>query len=734
MRRLLALLSLVVCAPLGAQTVRDAVGTTSRPTIGLVLSGGGAKGFAHIGVLEVLEAAGVPIDVISGTSMGGLVGGLYAIGYTPAMLRHVTDTENWDGIFSASPPRNDLSPQRKLDDGRFLVTVPYRNGAVALPTAVAGSQTISSIISRLVWAADTIAEFRNFPTPFVAVATDLETGDAVALTHSPLSSALRATMALPGVLAPVSLDGRRLIDGGMARNLPVDEAQALGADFLICVDVSEGLTAADSLNSVFDIMMQVITFRMASSTTEQRAKCDVLLEPETNGLSGTSFSSGDAWITRGVDAAEASLPRLKSALAARGLAVPVANALAHRERVGAAGAERMRVDRVEVRGAPQGRYYVTDAFAPTTETMDAPHAGRVASAVYASGQYELVHSHPEVTDTGVDLVLDVSSANPDHVGLGLRYDSRYQASLLFGAQFHNRLRAGSALSLEARLGEQLSVRARFVPAASTRQRVIRALDVLYVRTPLDAFVDDVAVARVDVKVATASAFLGAVVGASTIAGVQVSGESALTEVSIAALEQAPQRRNYYTLSAMSWTETFDRAVFPRRGVSLYTQLEIADPAIGSGVTFRRAVIDGSARVPLGAHTTAVARAVLGTASGDDLPAHNHFQLGGAVSSAVLPGREFPFAALRPQQRAGRALQLMEIGLQQELHRDLLLVVRGTAGNAFKTWPNRIALDDLLVGISATVGVATALGPAQLTYAARRFNQRPSLALEFGYAF
>ncbi len=227
--------------------------------------------------------------------------------------------EDWAGLFGGGPQRNELDPARKLLEGRYLLSAPYREGALSISTAVLGSQAIGAILSRLVWAADTVTELNRLPIPFVAVGTDLGTGEAVPLTRGPLSAAMRASMALPGVFMPVSYAGRRLIDGGVARNLPVRDVRALGADVAICVDVSGPLSAADRLTSAIGILMQVMAYRMQASTQAERTLCDARIEPVITGLSSSAFDQGTAWIARGVDAARVSMPAVRAILAARGV-------------------------------------------------------------------------------------------------------------------------------------------------------------------------------------------------------------------------------------------------------------------------------------------------------------------------------------------------------------------------------------------------------------------------------
>ncbi len=714
---------------------------TRAPRVGVALSGGGAKGFAHIGVLEVLERAGVPIDVVAGTSMGSIVGGLYAIGYSPAMLRRVAATEDWKGVFRPSGARDELPPSRKLGEGRYLFTVPIRRGSPDLPTAFVSSQQVASILSRLVWAADTVRDLTTLPVPFVAVATDLATGEPVPLSHGPLSTVMRASMALPGVFAPVELRGQRLIDGGVARNLPAQDARALGAEILICVDVSDRLEPADSLRSAFGILMQVITYRMEESILAERSACDVVIDPDIKGLSAAAFDQGDLWIGRGVDAADAALPAVRSLLATRGVELrPTTTARAsaseYRPSHGRLAIREVRIVGDSLAPSTTGLLgeVIPDRSAGGASHLDAADAGRVAARLFASGRYALVASRPVAVPGGTDLELDVVPANPDWIGLGLRFDTRYRAVLLLGGQLHDRLGAGSALSFEARLGEQLLIEARYQPAAVDAGRLVRSLSADFTRTPLDIYLDDRAVAEARVQVLRADAFIGLVMPANTVSGFQLAAEAARSSATIAPIAVRAVERRYYTISALSWTETFDRAAFPTRGLSIFTQAEVADRRIGSGATFDRLVMDAEARVPVHATTTLLGQLTLGAAHGADLPLHNRFFLGGTLPSAVLPGRSFALPAIDPGARSGRAIQVGAVGVQQQLRSSLFLTARATAGSTFESWPGLAPARAYTGGASLSLGYVTLLGPANVTVAGRRLDERPRLTAELGYRF
>ncbi|HSN72108.1 MAG TPA: patatin-like phospholipase family protein, partial [Steroidobacteraceae bacterium] len=229
----------------------SAASSPDRQRIGLVLSGGGARGTAHVGVLKVIEQLNVPIDVIAGTSMGAVVGGLYASGMSAAEIEDLFTSVNWQDAFQDRPPREELNFRRKQDDRNFLVryALGITEEGLVLPKGLVQGQKLAQILRRATLPVAGVQDFDDLPIAFRAIATDFETGEAVVLGSGDIVSAMRASMSAPGVFMPVERGGRLLVDGGLVQNLPVDVARAMGVDVVIAVDVSVPLYAKDEVVS-----------------------------------------------------------------------------------------------------------------------------------------------------------------------------------------------------------------------------------------------------------------------------------------------------------------------------------------------------------------------------------------------------------------------------------------------------------------------------------------------------
>lgn len=270
---LAALASLAVLSgPASAQTdTQKQASQTSRPKIGLVLAGGGAKGAAHVGVLKVLEEMRIPIDYVAGTSMGSIIGGLYASGMKPDDIEREIKQIDWVDVFQDEPDREDRSFRRKADDYVYVFQAKpgFKKGAIKLPLAYVHGQKFDLQLNRLTMGVNQIKDFDQLPIPYRAVATDLETGKEVVLKSGNLARSLRASMAVPGAFDPVTIDDRMLVDGGLANNVPVSVARAMGADIIIVSDLGSDMFKREEITSALSVAGQLVNFLFALNSEAQ---------------------------------------------------------------------------------------------------------------------------------------------------------------------------------------------------------------------------------------------------------------------------------------------------------------------------------------------------------------------------------------------------------------------------------------------------------------------------------
>jgi NTE family protein len=438
LRYVLGFVCAAVGALAGAQEVPPDTTRETRPSMGLALSGGGARGGAHIGVLKALEELRVPIDYVAGTSIGAVVGGFYVSGMTVADLEQLVESLEWETAFLNVTPRQLKSFRRKRDDDLFLVDQKpgLNDGEFELPFGLMQGQVIDMIVSRETLRASQVQTFDQLAIPFRAVAGDIVTGEAVVLGSGSLARAIRASMSIPTALSPIEIDGRLLVDGGIAMNLPVDVARDMGADVVIAVDVSSQLLGRETLRSVLDVTAQLTNLLTRGGTLQQRAKLttdDVLLEPMINEeLTSLDFARMRETIQAGYDAVmqrRAELERL--ALSPSG----------YEDHLAARRDPRMRdLPTVEfvrlVNDAPiadsvvEARLGAIELGSP----LDVDAVERAMNTVYGLDYYQNVR-YGLVTDdgrTGIELNLDERSWGPNYLQLGMEYSSAANSDALFG--------------------------------------------------------------------------------------------------------------------------------------------------------------------------------------------------------------------------------------------------------------------------------------------------------------
>ena len=282
-----------------------------RPKIGLTLSGGGAKGLAHVGILQAIDSAGLKIDYITGTSMGSIIGAMYAIGYSGNQIDSISKGLNWNELLSGKPKYTDVGIDEKDEFGRYSLEIPFDGMKAKMGTGLIESEEVWLQFSDIFFHVYDQTDFLKFDIPFKCIATDLSNGDAVVLDSGQIVRALRSSMAIPSILTSVEYGNTQLVDGGIVRNFPVSDVIEMGADYTIGVNLFSGLVKADELNSAIDVMYQITNYRDADDLVKQKKLCDILIEPPVSKYSAGSFSESSDILDIGYDMREKYYPIFK---------------------------------------------------------------------------------------------------------------------------------------------------------------------------------------------------------------------------------------------------------------------------------------------------------------------------------------------------------------------------------------------------------------------------------------
>jgi len=422
---------------------------SKQPKVGLVLSGGGAKGFAHIGVLKAIDKAGIQIDYIGGTSMGAIIGGLYAAGYSASQIEKIMLETDFFKILKDVNPRRSKAFFDKEHGEKHTLVLPVYKGKIGFPKGVSKGQNVLNYLTHLLSSVDTIRDFSKLPIPFFCIATDVETGAQVKLTKGYFPLALRASSSFPTILTPVEVDGKLLIDGGIANNFPIDEMKKIGADIIIGVDVQGELFKKEKIKSALDVLSQITSYQMYQKNPLQIANTDVYIRPDISLYSVVSFDEANQIVAKGQ---EASLPFLTVFDSIAALQVQKKKRFKkHTEPL------RFLVNKVEVKGGKNyTRAYILGALKlQIGDSISYIEMSKKMNYLTSTGNFQRVDFIFEKNTTGRTLIITTKeSTEKAELRLGLHYDLVYKSAVLINYIHKNILLKNDVLSVDLIIGDK----------------------------------------------------------------------------------------------------------------------------------------------------------------------------------------------------------------------------------------------------------------------------------------
>jgi NTE family protein len=728
-----AVLALSLCAglSLAAQAPPPMLRDVDHPRVAVVLSGGSAKGFSQIGALDVIELAGIPVDLVTGTSMGAIIGGLYAAGYSPAALERIVATEDWSGVFRPPEDRRNRSIADKGEDQRYAVTFPLNRARPGLPNGVISRQGVAEHIERFTWPVSVDTDFARLPTAYAALTTDLATGEAMLLRSGSLAQAMEASAAVPGAFAPVRLaNGRLAVDGAVVRNIPARDARALGADILICIDVSEHIAPVDSLHSLVDILDQTVSFRVQWSNAAELPLCNVVIDPNISGLPSVGFGMASEWIARGRAAARAHLAELTaiadSVRRIRG-AVPPRRTIPTLDSVFVSGIGWTPVS-AATDGIVRGTHGLHEGMWLSLARIQA-----AVTRLYSTGRFDQVSFHLVPNGAAHVLWFDLTEGDRGVLGIGTRYDTPKGVAVLTSVTVADWISPGSEVTLSARLGGDQQFELSDVLGAGPSARFTQTYRATSRRTTLPLFRVPASNVAPTLDVQEVAAAIEPTFGSAGALGVALAQDWSRDGAPGGDSTWALRRHSFTTLAGTLKIDTYDRSVLPTHGFALTWRSEFAAHD-GRGDTFTRHVFDVQGAYPIIDPVAFVARADIGKAFGAALPLDKEFFLGGSAPSFVWPTEVVPFLGLATQSRVGTSLQVLQGGLRATLPANVVVTALGNVGNVFATWPSRVSRSDYLAGGGLSVATMLPVGLVSLTVGSRGAHTRPVIELSAGSAF
>lgn len=422
------------------------------PKVGLVLSGGGAKGLAHIGVLKVIDSLGIQIDYVAGTSMGSMIGALYVSGYSGKQIDSIFSSLDFNNIINDNLPREAKTFRERESSEKYAITLPFDDFKLKLPSAWSRGQNVYNLLSKLIMNANIVEDFSKLPIPFFCMATDVETGKAVILDHGNLSQAVMASSALPTLFQPVIINDRILIDGGVANNYPIDELRAKGMDIIIGVDVQDGLATRKNLASAPEILFQINNYRTINDMVLKSEKTDVYIKPDIKDFNVISFDASKQIIKIGEKAALKNLDTLTKISSRQ---------LYKKERKKPAKiADSIKINSISIKGLNNytrsyilGKLKIKIDSKKSYVNFNRGINNLIATNNFDSFSYQL---EPSETEEGYDLKTQlVESSKTTFLRAGIHYDNLYKSSLLINFTKKQLLIKNDMASLDFILGDNV---------------------------------------------------------------------------------------------------------------------------------------------------------------------------------------------------------------------------------------------------------------------------------------
>ncbi len=440
-------LILFICFGGFTQNKRD-----EPPKVGLVLSGGGAKGLAHIGVLKVLDSLGVKVDYVAGTSMGAIIGSLYASGYSGKQLDSIFRSVDFDSLIIDDMPRIGKGFFERENSEKYLVALPFNKFKITLPSALSRGQNTYNLLSKLTFHVNNVNDFKKLPIPFFCIATNVETGEEVVLSQGNLAQAVMASGSLPSLFQPVALNDQILIDGGVVNNYPVEQLKAKGMDIIIGVDVQSGLASIDNLKSAPDVLVQISNFRTINAMKQKIKETDIYIKPDIEAYTVVSFNDGSEILEQGTLAAQKKQSELQQ----------IAKKQEHitRPKVVIPPLDSIKISSIDIKGnAKYTRAYILGKLKlKGNEKISYSNFIEGINSLMVTNNFDAFNYtfKPSKTESGYDLYAHLKeSETTSYLKLGLHFDNLYRSAVLVNLTKKRLLFDNDLASLDVILGDNL---------------------------------------------------------------------------------------------------------------------------------------------------------------------------------------------------------------------------------------------------------------------------------------
>lgn len=706
---------------------------SNRPKVGVVLSGGGAKGIAHVGTLKIIEELGIPVDYIAGTSMGSIIGGLYAYGYSAAELDSILRAADWEMLLSDKAIRSDIYLTEKRTADQYVLSLPFSQHSSLLPIGILKGQHINNLFYSLTTNSYKVKSFNELNIPFLCIATDVLSGQAVVLDKGNLAEAMRASMAIPGVFNPVEKDSMILVDGGLVNNFPVEELIAMGADIVIGVDVGFQYKGKEKLKNMANVLEMSMFMHTKTKIAQNKSRCRVLVMPDMTGYGTYSFSATDSLLARGEAAARLHYDEFKAIaeeLAAYEPATP-ARRYPHQP------LDRFYISEIRFEGLSKFSPQFANQFLQIDHNtwVKQEDIVRGVERLYGSLVFDDVR-YAYLPDTNnkdqVILNITVDEKPTNAFRLGFRYDNQRSAALLAGVLFRDLGVPNSRLSVDGELSRIPDVKADFLFTPKWKQDDDYAFwrpsigasyqfyfinrEYLYhnwstPNTPTSEF----SMQGHRISLYGQSNWRRSILGGGIRLNYHHFREKFASDPDFG------QRNFFYIMPYLFFLhDSYDQLFFPRHGIK--ADIEVSYP-IGLGISqpYSRRFLSARAHLDFAFSPVrwfsiypgiALGTTLLRTTSKIPMP-YMFYQ--GGLTGLRNGVQQADFAGLMPFQSEGQHFWNLHLNLQAEVLKNLYVSLRGYTGMSVYELKDLVHLDEFIYGGAAGLSYNTPIGPIGLHF-------------------
>ncbi len=743
-RILFGFLVLILCLPFSGNSQ-----STQRPKIGLTLSGGGAKGLGHIGILKAIDSAGLKIDYVTGTSMGSIVGSLYAAGYSADQLETIARSLDWDVLLSNSSSLRSLIMEEKTEYGKYAVELPWVDHKFLLPSGIIESEELWIKFNELFFPVYNIKDFTKFPIPFKCIAADIGSGEAIVLDKGEIVTAIRSSMAIPSVFTAVEDQGHKMVDGGIVRNFPVKDVRRMGADIVIGSNVSSGLLSREKVSNALQVLLQVAFFKEAADTKEEIRLCDIYIPVPVEQYSFSSFNKATEIIDTGIAEGRRLYPvfkRLADSL----------NALYGEQ---ALPESRLPVvDSVQISDAViEGLQHTSEAFFlhmmgfENNRYYTAEKLSRMVRKVFGTRYYNRVLYKLEPMDDGTTRIVFTVDENPrSFAKLGLHYNNFSGISVISNFTTRNFLFKHSRSYFTASIGELMHFRGEHLQYLGRGKNVAAIVGLQYEYLDITVFSDFKKsnvyrnhLYKSELKLQYSS-------NRRFTFGSGIRYEWVRLDPSIST-SLILKGNNDFLTGFLYWKiNTLDRPVVPRKGIRLEAEGGLVfrqDPDIkvyasgqelnqdSLGIRFnnyQRISLNYESYTPLGGRTTFISMLQAGVNLKYDQNIFNEYIVGGLTH---MFRNQILFAGLEEGSFYTSSVAALQLGIRVNLSNSIYTSF-STNGlvKEFLDKKDQLKKPDFLSGHALTIGYNSGIGPLELSVMYCDQSKRLASYINFGIPF